>query len=588
MPLYLNNGYQNNPNLPKASYKHQFTQTEYDEFKKCRLDVVHFARKYIKIVTLDKGMVPFDLWNFQEDMLRTIQNNRFTITKYPRQTGKTSTVVAYLLHQALFHKNFRIAILANKGSTAREIMERLQFAFEYLPMFLKQGIVTWNKGSITFANGSKIIAAATSASGVRGSTYNIVFLDEFAHVQKNVADAFFDSTYPVISSGKTTQVIIVSTPLGMNKFYTMWQKAIKKKSSYIPIEVHWSQVPGRDEAWKKETIDNTSEEQFRQEFETEFLGSSNTLISGSKLAMLLEMTNSPIFIEGDATFKVYEHAKPKGVYVIAVDTSRGQGKDFQAFSVIDVSQIPFKQVATYKNNKISPLIFPTVIYNVAKKFNEAFVLVEINDIGSQIADILHYELVYENLVKVSMNRSGKLGQQVGAGYTKRTQFGVKTSVQTKKIGCANLKTMIENDKLTVPDEGTVEEFLHFVADKDSFNAEEGYNDDLVMTLVLFSWLAAQKYFKESVNQNIRQVLQEEILSVNDLEIIPFGIIDDGLNDTGMKMIDKDGTIWYDAKERKYVGVVENKHVEIDDAGNIWYDDRQKMFPWDDLSWRNRL
>ena len=260
-------GYQNNPNLPKFSYKHAYTQAEYDEYVKCANDPVYFAKTYVKIVSLDHGLVTFPIWDFQKNMLETFHNNRFTICKLPRQVGKTTTCVAYLLHYIIFNEYARIAILANKGSTAREIMSRLQLAFEYLPNFLKPGVVEWNKGSIELANGSTALADSTSGASVRGKSFNIIFLDEFAHVPNNVAKEFFDSTYPTITSGVNTKVIIVSTPKGLNLFHSMWEKAVQKVSTYIPIEVHWSQVPGRDQKWKEETIKNTSEEQFRQEFE---------------------------------------------------------------------------------------------------------------------------------------------------------------------------------------------------------------------------------------------------------------------------------------------------------------------------------
>ena len=263
----MSEGYLGNSNLKKVGIDISFTEEEATEFIKCSQDPVYFIRKYVKIVNVDHGLVPFDMWSFQEDMVRDFHANRFSICKMPRQVGKTTTTVGYMLWCVLFHEDYTIAILANKGQLAQEILSRLQKAYEYLPLWLQQGIITWNKRNIELENGSKIYAYATSAAGVRGGTYNLIFLDEFAFVPKNMADDFFTSTYPVISSGKTTKVIIVSTPCGLNHFYKMWVDATEKRSLYKPIEVHWSQVPGRDEKWKEETIRNTSEEQFRQEFE---------------------------------------------------------------------------------------------------------------------------------------------------------------------------------------------------------------------------------------------------------------------------------------------------------------------------------
>jgi hypothetical protein len=438
-----------------------------------------------------------------------------------------------------------VAILANKSATAREIMGRLQLAFEYLPRFLQQGVKEWNKGSIELANGSRCLADSTSGSSVRGKTFNIVFLDEFAFVPNNIAEAFFNSTYPTISSGNSTKVIIVSTPNGLNLFYKMWTQATEKKSDYKPIESHWSMVPGRTQEWKEQVIRNTSEDQFRQEFECEFIGSTNTLIHPTKIRSLVFL--NPMAREGD--LHIYEQPLPEKTYVMVVDVAEGQGLDYSTFSIMDVSQIPYRQVAKYKNNKISPLLFPTVIFTVAKKYNDAFILVEINSIGLQVADILHNELNYENLIKIR-NAKGKAGQQVTPGYTKQMQFGVKTSVQTKKIGCANLKSLIENDKLIINDEDTIMELTTFSASKQSFAAEEGNNDDLVMTLVNFGWLTAQKYFKESVNSDIRRTLQEEQLQIMDQDLVPFGIIDDGLNDMGEK--DAQGDYWFEDKKSRHI------------------------------------
>jgi len=541
MPRY--EGYQGNPNLPREDYIHSFTQHERDEFIKCVNDPIYFATKYIKIVNVDHGLMPFKMWDFQKDMLTTFHENRFSICKLPRQVGKTTTSVAYLLHYILFNEMATVAILANKSATAREIMGRLQLAFEYLPRFLQQGVKEWNKGSLELANGSRCIADSTSGSSVRGKTFNIIFLDEFAFVPNNIAEAFFNSTYPTISSGNTTKVIIVSTPNGLNLFYKMWTLATEKKSDYIPIEIHWSMVPGRTQEWKEQIIRNTSEDQFRQEFECEFIGSTNTLIHPAKIRTLV--FKNPVAREGD--MHIYEQPINGRTYVMVADVAEGQGLDYSTFSVIDVTSIPYKQVAKYRNNKISPLLFPTVLYTAAKKYNEAFILVEINSIGLQVADILHNELAYDNLIRVR-NGKNKAGQQATPGFTKQMQFGLKTSVQTKKIGCANLKSLIESDKLIVNDEDTIMELTTFSAHKQSFAAEEGNNDDLVMTLVNFGWLTAQKYFKESVNTDIRKTLQEEQLQIMDQDLVPFGIIDNGIDNRGEVI---DGDVWVTDRERMY-------------------------------------
>lgn len=549
-------GYNGNPKLRRAYTQIAMTQHQLDEYKLCMNDPIYFIKNYVKIVALGKGIVKFDLYPFQEDMVTTFRKERFVICKIPRQSGKTITTVAFMLWQILFSENYNLAILAHKGLAANGILGRLKLAYENLPTWLQSGIIEWNKGNIELENGSKIGAFATSADGLRSGSYDCILLDEFAFVPNNIAEEFFTSTYPVITAGDTTKIIIVSTPKGMNHFYTAWMRAEKKKSDYVPITVHWSDVPGRDAAWKEQTIRNTSEEQFRQEFETEFLGSSNTLISGSKIAQLMAGMEDPKYVEED--FDVYEMPIPGHNYVISVDVSEGLGLDASAFSVIDVTSIPYIQVAKYKNNQIAPMIFPTVIFKVAQKYNEAFILVEINSIGLQVADILHSDLMYENLIKIQP--SPKAGQTMTSGFTSKSKYGLKQSQQTKKIGCTNLKAIVENDKLIIHDVETITEFTTFSVNKQSYMAEEGNHDDLTMTLVNFAWLTAQKYFKENVGNDMRQVLQEEQLHVTDTELVPFGYIDDGLKEDLFQ----------------------------DDDGDIWREDIKKRYPFDDLNWNPDL
>jgi hypothetical protein len=519
--------YQNNPNLPNEQYRHSFTQKELNEYLKCAEDPVYFSKKYIKIINVDKGLIPFAMWDFQEKMLQTFHDNRFSICKLPRQVGKSTTSVAYILHQVLFNENFVVAILANRAPTARELLQKLKLAFEYLPMFLKQGIKEWNKGSIYLANGSRVLADSTSGSSVRGFSFNLIFLDEFAFVPNNIAEEFFNSTYPTISSGKTSKVVIVSTPNGMNLFYKMWTKAVEKTSTYQPIEIHWSMVPGRDAKWAEETIRNTSQRQFDQEFGCEFLGSSNTLINGSKLAAL--HWKEPI--TRNECMDIFEEPISKHTYVLCADVSEGQGLDYSAFSIFDVTEIPYRQVAKYRNNEISPMLLPAIIYSAATKYNDAFVLVEINSIGLQVADILHHELLYENLLKFQIK--GKQGMQASGGFAagkNKLAFGLRITAQSKMIGCANLKTLVESDKLILNDEDTITELFSFSATKKTFMAEEGSNDDLAMTLVHFGWLTAQKLFKETVSNDIRYALQKEISYLEDVDNVPFGFIDNGIDD----------------------------------------------------------
>ena len=536
-----NDVYLGNPLLKKANTPIEFTQEQIEEYIKCKEDPVYFAQNYVQIVTLDHGLQPFRTYDFQEKLIRNFHENRFNICKMPRQTGKSTTVVSYLLHYAVFTDSVNIGILANKASTARELLARLATAYENLPKWMQQGVLVWNKGNIELENGSKILAASTSASAVRGMSFNIIFLDEFAFVPNHIADAFFASVYPTITSGKSTKVIIVSTPHGMNHFYRMWHDAEKGKNDYIPTDVHWSEVPGRDDKWKQQTIKNTSEQQFKIEFECEFLGSIDTLITPSKLKTLVYDNPKT----RNAGLDIYEDPIPKHDYVVTVDVARGVGEDYSAFIVADITQFPHKIVAKYRNNDIKPMLFPNIIYEVAKSYNSAFILCEVNDIGDQVASIIQYDLEYQNLLMCSMR--GRAGQIVGQGFSgNKTQLGVKMSKTVKKVGSLNLKTMIEEDKLIFCDYDIISELTTFISKHNSFEAEEGCNDDLAMCLVIYAWLVAQDYFKELTDQDIRKRLYEEQKNQIEQDMAPFGFLNDGLDDT--TFVDSEGDRWTTADE----------------------------------------
>ena len=541
------NVYLGNPNLKKANTAIEFTQDQILEFMKCKEDPVYFANKYVKIISLDEGLTQFHPYHFQEKLINNFHNNRFNICKMPRQTGKSTTVISYLLHYSVFNDSVNIGILANKAATARELLGRLQTAYENLPKWMQQGIIAWNKGSLELENGSKILAASTSASAVRGMSFNILFLDEFAFVPNHVADSVFASVYPTITSGKNTKVIIVSTPHGMNHFYRLWHDAERQKNDYVPTDVHWSEVPGRDDKWKKTTIKNTSEAQFKVEFECEFLGSVDTLIAPSKLKTLIY--DNPI--QRSAGLDVYEPSKENHDYVMTVDVARGVGEDYSAFVVVDITEFPHRVVAKYRNNDIKPMLFPNIIYEVAKNYNSAFILCEVNDIGDQVASILQYDLEYQNLLMCSMR--GRAGQIVGQGFSgKKTQLGVKMSKTVKKVGSLNLKTLIEEDKLIFSDYEIISELTTFISKHNSFEAEEGCNDDLAMCLVIYAWLVQMDYFKELTDQDVRKRLYEEQKNQIEQDMAPFGFLNDGLGEDSF--VDSDGDRWTTAEygDRSYM------------------------------------
>ena len=529
--------YLGNPLLKKANVKIDFTKEQIEEYLKCKEDPVYFTKNDVQIVSLDEGLVPFKMWDFQEELIRKFHLNRFNIAKLPRQTGKSTTVVSYLLHYILFNDNVNVGILANKASTSRDLLARLATAYENLPKWIQQGVVVWNKGNIELENGSKILAASTSASAVRGMSFNIIFLDEFAFVPNHIAESFFASVYPTITSGTKTKVIIISTPQGMNHYYKMWMDAVNGRNGYTYHEVHWSQVPGRDAAWKEQTIKNTSQRQFTQEFECEFLGSVDTLISASKLRALV--FEEPI--KRNKGLDVYENPKENAEYLMTVDVSRGIGGDYSAFIVYDITTVPYRIVAKYRNNEIKPMLFPSVINDVARGYNNAWVLCEVNDIGDQVASILNFDLEYPNVLMCAMR--GRAGQIVGQGFSgNKTQLGVKMSITVKKVGCANLKQIIEDDKLVFNDYDIINELTTFIQKKQSFEADDGFHDDLVMCMVIFAWLVQQDYFKEMTDNDIRQRIYDEQKNQIEQDMAPFGFITTGLE--GDEGFVTDGTVWY--------------------------------------------
>ena len=528
--------YLGNPNLKKSNVPQEFSKEEVVEYVKCAGDPIYFIRTYIRIVSLDKGVIPFAMYDFQEAMVQKFHDHRFNIAKLPRQSGKSTIVTAYLLWYVLFNDNVNIAILANKAPTAREMLGRLQLSYENLPKWLQQGIVGWNKGSLELENGSKILASSTSSSAVRGMSFNIIFLDEFAFVPNHIAEQFFASVYPTISSGKSTKVIIISTPHGMNQFYKLWHDAERGSNNYVATEVHWSQVPGRDAAWKQQTIENTSEAQFRVEFECEFLGSVDTLISPSKLRLM--PYEDPL--KEKRGLAVYENVIEDHNYIITVDVSRGIGGDYSAFCVLDTTTIPYSLVARYKNNAIKPIVLPNIVVDVAKNYNNAYVLCEVNDIGGQVADIIQYDLEYENLLMAAMR--GRAGQQLGQGFSgKKTQLGVKMSTAVKQVGCSNLKALIEDDKLLIKDYDTIAELTTFIQKGNSFQAEDGCHDDLAMCLVIFAWMAMQEYFKEMHDNDVRQRIYDDQRDSIEQDMAPFGFINDGQEED--VIVDAQGERW---------------------------------------------
>jgi hypothetical protein len=515
-------GVNGNPNLKPAGTTIEWQPWQIEEYMKCAEDPIYFCEKYVKIISLDEGVVNFRMFEFQKRFVRAAKQNRFTIVRCGRQMGKTTTATGLLLHEGLFSPNSFIAILANKMDTAQEILDRIQMAYENLPMWLQQGVIAWNKRSFALENGTKFICAPTSSSAIRGKSISTLYLDEFAHIPPHIQLKFFTATYPVISSGKNTKIIITSTPNGMELYYKLWTDAVKKRNSYVAVDVHWSEYPGRDENWKQETINNTSPEQFRQEYEVEFLGSSNTLLSAECLQRLTY--EDPISVHGST--KIYSLPDPEHRYVMTADVARGVGGDYSAFIVIDVTQFPYKVAAIYRDNSVEPQLFPHFINEAHKFYNNCPVLVETNDIGQQIAEMLITDFENEGILRVT--QTGRKGQVLGGGFNKQSRVGLKTTQATKRVGCLNMKALIENNKLTINDYDLLSELSTFISKGTSYEAEFGKHDDLVMCLVLFAWMTNQNYFKDLLESDVRKNLMEERERELEDDMLPF-FSDNGMN-----------------------------------------------------------
>ena len=530
--------YLGNPNVKRDGVQEQWTPELIAEYKKCMLDPVHFAETYVKVISLDQGLVTFDLYPYQREMFKHFQENRFNVVLACRQSGKSISACAYLLWFAIFNSEKTIAVLANKGATAREMLQRITLMLENLPFFLQPGNKALNKGSLEFSNNSRIIAAATSGSSIRGMSVNLLYLDEFAFVER--AAEFYTSTYPVVSAGKDTKVIVTSTANGIgNQFHKIWEGAVQGINEFKSFRVDWFDVPGRDKNWKDQTIANTSQLQFDQEFGNTFFGTGDTLISAD---CLLSLRTKPYerLLEG-GNLKIYKDPIKDHEYVMTVDVSKGRGQDYSTFNLIDISVRPFEQVAVYRNNTISPILFPNIIYKYAKVYNEAYVVIEANDQGGVVCNGLYHDLEYENMHVESSVKANALG--------------VEMNRKTKRLGCSAIKDVLETNKLTIVDEHTILEISTFEAKGQSYEASEGNHDDLMMNLVMFGYFVSTQYFADLTNINLKQMLFNQRMQEIENDVVPFGFIDDG---------------------KEYSEVVENRddpwHIREDTERYVWEDD----------------
>lgn len=531
--------YNGNPNLKQIGTQMSYTLEQVREITRCIQDPIYFIETYCQIVSLDRGLVPFKLYDCQKEKVNIILNNRKVILMEGRQQGKTITAAACILWYTLFQENKTVAILANKSSAAREVLSRYELMYEMLPIWMKHGVKTYNKGDIELENGSKVFTAATSSSGIRGKSVNWLYIDEAAIIPNNVAEQFFTSVYPTISAGETTKILLTSTPLGYNHFWKFWNEAEQGLNGFKTMFIPYSKIPGRDQKWADEQRAMLGELKFNQEVLCRFLGSSNTLINPDIIG---QMSVKPYVYSNDG-LDVFVEPEEDHVYMLVADTSRGVGGDYSAFTVMDITSYPYSVVAKYRNNKISPLLFPNIIYKVAKDYNKAYCLIEINDNGQQVADSLYMDLEYENVFFVGSN--SKSGQYLSGGFSQGATLGVRTTKQVKRLGCTSFKSLVEGHKLLIHDPDIINEISTFIEVRGTHKADEGYFDDLVMTLVLFSWATNESFFKDLTDTNLRKALYEEQFKQIEENLTPFGIIDDGTPEEEKPQIMTDA-IWFNA------------------------------------------
>ena len=508
------NSYHGNPNLKPLAYQHDFSQEEIEEYIKCKNDPVYFIENYVKIITLDSGLQPFKLYDCQKKKVDCIMNNRRVVLMEGRQQGKTVTSAACILHYTIFEEDKTVAIMANKSAAAREVLNRYQIMYENLPLWMQQGVRVWNKGDVELENNSKVLTAATTAAAIRGKSVNWLYIDEAAIIPNNVADEFFTSVYPTISAGETTKILLTSTPLGYNHFWKFWNESLEGVNGFENMFIPYYEIPGRDDKWLEEQKQLLGDVKFNQEVMCEFLGSTNTLINAQTIQRL--STKDPEFTNNG--LDIYESPQENHYYAITVDTSRGIGGDYSAFVVVDITEMPYKVVAKYRDNKIAPMLYPDIIGKVGKDYNNAFILVEVNDIGQQVVEILHQEIEYENILS-TVNEQQK--QYVSPGFGKSTKHGVTTSKQVKRQGCFAFKSLLEEQKMLVFDEHIIHEISTFTEKGNTYQADEGYHDDLVMCLVLFGWLSSQQFFKDMTDINTREGLYKQQMGDIETNLTPF-------------------------------------------------------------------
>lgn len=484
--------------------------------------------KVKSVVQLNKSENMYDV---------TVNSNNHTYFTNGILSHNTTSATVIILHYVLFNEAKKVALLANNAAGSREILERIKLAYEGLPRFLQCGVSEWNKSSVQFENKSKITAAASSSSSIRGRTVSMLYIDECAFIPR--WDLFSASVLPTLSSGITTKTILTSTPDGMNHFYYYCKGAKDGTNGFKYFEVPWYKVPSRDEKWKQETLEtiNFDMDKFRVEYECAFTGSSGSLISGAVLQSLKSIEP----IRKSEGFSQYEEPIREAMYFMTCDVARGKNLDYSTIQVLRVTEDKrYKQVATYNSNTVSPIEFAGVVSNIGRLYNSCPILVEINDIGAQILDLLLIDYEYENLLYTESR--GPKGKGVSFGKSKGSDLGVRTTTSVKSIGCSILKVLIEQDKIEINDKTTIDQLRVFSKYLNTYRAEYGHHDDLIMPLVLFSWMSADQNFISYTDSNVLMDLREQTEAEMFDNLETFGFYSDGIQEE-VKLEVMDGDLW---------------------------------------------
>lgn len=474
--------------IKSPNHEHNYTYEQIEEIHNCLTNIRHFF-KYVKVIHPDMGKVIYDPYPYQDRMIDNFDNNRFNICLLARQSGKTLTVSVYVLHYALFNEHKTIGIVSNKEDSAKKILLRIKEMYEDLPDWLKPGVKEYNKKSVMFDNGTRIIISATSGDSFRGETINLLVMDEFAIVPNNIAEDFWASNYPTLSASTTSRVIIMSTPKGYNLFHHIYSNAEKQNNNFKSIKVTWKDVPNRDEKWAEQERKNLGESKFKQEYECEFLGSTNTVIDINTLEKLISINIDPIHIDLNGRFEIYEKPDNTYKYIMGVDTAKGTGEHnstIQVLKILDNKEIKLKQVAIFCDNHTDVYEFSAIVNRISYYYNNAYIMVENNAEGLSIVNELWWNYENENLIN-----SG----------SKKTDLGIRANKSTKVKSVTLMKKLIENNQLELLDRKTILELCNFVDENGRFHGD-GHTDDLISALYWACYIFEMNVLDDDYSINI--------------------------------------------------------------------------------------